>query len=87
MKSKELDQRISDRICKHMNEDHSKTLIDFARVYGKIKKPKAVLMLKINQDELKLLVDDQEISIKLKNQVSDSETAHQTLVAMARSIK
>ena len=78
---------VSDRICKHMNKDHSSALITYAKIYGGLSsQPSSARMLTIKQDSMELEVDGEIINIFFDHTLRDSEDAHKTLVAMLRDI-
>ena len=87
MTSEPLTPQVSKRICLHMNNDHVEALKDCARHYGKISNPKQIKMIDLTPLAMKLKVDDNVINIPFNHTLKDSRDAHQTLVAMVKSIK
>jgi len=81
-----LTAAVSDRICLHMNKDHADSLLAYARHYGGVAAPLKARLLKVESEAMELEVDGQNLSIRFDHQLSDSEDAHRTLVAMLRAI-
>jgi len=81
-----LTPAVSERICKHMNNDHGEAVLAFSRHYGGLDAPVSARMLRIETDQMLLEVDGTEIKINFDHPLSDSEDAHRTLVAMLRAM-
>ena len=77
---------VSNRICKHMNEDHANALLVYASHYGGLKNPKKAVMKGITSKAMQLSVDEQMIFIYFDHDLTDSEEAHRTLVSMLKKI-
>ena len=79
---------VSDRICKHMNDDHADAITLYARVFGGEVGASAAEMLKIDAEgmDLSVQVNDQTkpVRITFDHELQDSEDAHQTLIAMVK---
>ena len=86
MSSEPLSKIVSDRICHHMNSDHSEAVIAYAKHYGGLQETSDARMVSITSTEMRLEVDNQLIEIEFDHELCDSEDAHQTLVKMLRSI-
>lgn len=82
---------ISDRICKHMNDDHADAVLLYAKVYGKVTEAEAAKILKVEADGMDLAVNtgNQESTIRIAfdHALQDSEDAHQTLIAMVKAAR
>ncbi|MGK7912919.1 MAG: DUF2470 domain-containing protein [Synechococcus sp.] len=82
---------ISDRICKHMNEDHAEAVALYATAYGGLSNVTAAQMKAIDPEGMDLManVDGAETSVRVtfEHQLQDSEDAHQTLIAMVRQAR
>ncbi len=87
MSPEPLNDAVRMRICNHMNNDHTHALIAFAKNYGGIKSPNSAKMIDINQLAMQLEVDENIIEIPFDRPLSDSQDAHQALVAMLKAIK
>jgi putative heme iron utilization protein len=81
-----LTPSVSDRICRHMNADHAEAVLQYARHFGGIAEPQAATMLAVRPDAMELEVDGAKLEIRFDHELSDSEDAHRTLVAMLRSM-
>ena len=81
-----LSPAVSDRICKHMNEDHASAVVAYARHYGGISEAKTATMRKVRPEAMELEVDGQPVLVPFDHPLSDSEDAHRTLVAMLRAM-
>jgi putative heme iron utilization protein len=82
---------ISDRICKHMNEDHAEAVLTYAKVYGKLPAAQTALMQAIDPlgMDLTAQVEGESVSLRVPfdRELTDSEDAHQTLIAMIRQAR
>jgi putative heme iron utilization protein len=82
---------ISDRICKHMNEDHADAVTLYAKVFGGVATAIAAEMVQIDPQGMDLSVQTdgttQPLRIEFDHELQDSEDAHQTLIAMVRQAR
>lgn len=82
---------VSDRICKHMNEDHADAVAVYAKVFGDVPQATAAEMLKIDAQgmDLSAQVEGSAIPVRVMfdHELVDSEDAHQTLIAMIRQAR
>ena len=81
-----LTPEVSDRICKHMNDDHTEAVLAYARHYGGIQGAQAALMVAGAPDAMTLEVDGAAVQVAFDHTLSDSDDAHRTLVAMLRAM-
>ena len=81
-----LTTAVSERICRHMNDDHSDAVLRFAQHYGGINTAQSATMTAVRPDAMELAVDGAAIEINFDHQLTDSEDAHRTLVAMLRAM-
>jgi putative heme iron utilization protein len=81
-----LTPSVSDRICRHMNADHADAVLNYARHYGGIADPRSATMLAVHPHAMELEVDGSKLEIRFDHELSDSEDAHRTLVAMLRAM-
>jgi putative heme iron utilization protein len=81
-----LTPAVSDRICKHMNEDHAEAVLAYARHYGGIQGAQAARMVAVRPDAMSLDVDGAPVQVPFDHTLSDSEDAHRTLVTMLRAM-
>ena len=81
-----LTATVSERICKHMNDDHAEAVLAYARHYGGVEAPQQARMVAVRPEAMELEVDGQRLDVAFDHTLSDSEDAHRTLVAMLRSM-
>lgn len=81
-----LTPAVSDRICRHMNDDHAEAVLAYARHYGGVEAPAEARMLVVRADAMQLEVDGSTIEVPFDHPLTDSEDAHRTLVAMLRAM-
>ena len=81
-----LTSAVSERICKHMNDDHAEAVLAYARHYGGVEAPQQARMVAVRPEAMELEVDGERLAVAFDHTLSDSEDAHRTLVAMLRSL-
>jgi putative heme iron utilization protein len=86
-----LTPEISDRICKHMNDDHASAVLTYAQVFGKAPTAEAAAMNAIDPlgMDLTAQVDGSSVSLRIPfdRQLTDSEDAHQVLIGMIKEAR
>lgn len=79
---------VSDRICKHMNDDHAEAVLMYAQLYGGKPEAKSAVMESIDPEGMNLsaTVGDQTLPVRVKfdHTLEGAEDAHHTLVAMLK---
>ena len=89
--SEPISAAISDRICKHMNDDHGDALVLYAQTYGNLPDAEAAEMLAIDSLGMDLSVQKQgevvSLRIPFDHPLQDAKDAHHTLVAMIQEAK
>jgi putative heme iron utilization protein len=82
---------VSDRICKHMNEDHAEAVLLYAKVYGKTENATNAAMSSIDPEGMNLdvSIDSEAVSLRIPfdRTLTDSDDAHQTLIGMVRQAR
>ena len=85
---------VSDRICKHMNDDHAEAIVLYAKVFGNSPEAETAKMDSIDPQVMNLTANVKgetvPVRIEFDHTLTDSEDAHQTLITMvkqARGIK
>ena len=82
---------VSDRICKHMNEDHAEAIALYAKVFGGTADALAAQMLKIDAQGMDLLVQTEQetlpVRVAFDHELQDSEDAHHTLIDMVKQAR
>lgn len=81
-----LTPEVSDRICRHMNQDHAEAVLSYARHYGGLPSASRATMERIEAERMELQVDGRALSIHFDHRLADSEDAHRTLVAMLQAL-
>ena len=81
-----LTPAVSDRICRHMNDDHASAVLAYARHYGGISGARQARMLAVGPDAMRLEVDGTPVEVPFDHSLQDSEDAHRTLVTMLRAL-
>jgi putative heme iron utilization protein len=86
-----INSNVSDRICKHMNEDHSDAILLYAKFYGNMSEVEKAKMLSIDSEGMNLSVNvkdsNQKIRIKFDHSLEDAEDAHHTLIDMVKKAR
>jgi len=82
---------VSDRICKHMNEDHAEAVALYAQKFGKAPDTESAQMLSIDPKGMNLMTKVKGSSIPLRiefdHTLKDSEDAHHTLIDMVKQAR
>jgi putative heme iron utilization protein len=82
---------VSQRICKHMNEDHADAIALYARVFGKLTDAAAAEMVAIDPTGMDLNVQVNgtatPVRILFDHTLQDSEDAHHTLIEMVKQAR
>ncbi|MGB0561882.1 MAG: DUF2470 domain-containing protein [Spirulinaceae cyanobacterium] len=82
---------VSDRICAHMNDDHADAILLYAQVFGKTTDAEAARLVAIDPEGMNLEAQRQGAAIPLRitfdHTLTDSEDAHQTLIAMVKQAR
>jgi putative heme iron utilization protein len=81
-----LTPAVSDRICKHMNDDHAEAVLAYARHYGGLSAAQQASLVAVRTEAMELEVDGAKVTVPFDHSLSDSEDAHRTLVAMLRAL-
>lgn len=89
--SEPFSTEVSNRICKHMNEDHADALALYARTFGKSPDTEAAQMLSIDAQGMNLSAkvngSPMPLRIEFDHTLKDSEDAHHTLIAMIKQAR
>ena len=86
MAAEPLTPAISERICRHMNDDHSDAVLRYAHHYGGLTSATAASMTGVTAEAMTLEVNSKTISIPFDHMLTGSEDAHCTRVAMLRAM-
>ncbi|ABC98750.1 putative heme iron utilization protein [Thermostichus sp. MS-CIW-21] len=86
-----LTPQVSERICKHMNEDHADAVALYARVFGQVEGVVQARMEAIDAEGMDLQVEVdgavRKLRIPFDHPLKDSEDAHHTLIAMLKQAR
>lgn len=82
---------ISDRICKHMNQDHAGAIALYAQVYGNAPETETAIMESIDPQGMNISAQIAEstvpVRVEFDHLLKDAEDAHHTLVAMIKQAR
>lgn len=82
---------VSDRICKHMNEDHAEAILLYARFYGGESRATAAVMNAIDPAGMDLTATVEgavvPVRVAFDHTLEGAEDAHHTLVAMLKQAR
>jgi putative heme iron utilization protein len=82
---------ISNRICKHMNEDHAEAVALYARTFGNTGDATAAEMVSIDAEGMNLNTQVQGATVPIRIQfdhvLQDAEDAHHTLIEMVKQAR
>jgi Protein of unknown function (DUF2470) len=91
MAAEPITPAISDRICKHMNDDHASAVLTYAQVFGKAPTADTAAMKAIDPlgMDLTAQVDGSPVSLRIPfdRELTDSEDAHQVLIGMIKEAR
>ncbi|MGQ9838901.1 MAG: DUF2470 domain-containing protein [Cyanobacteriota bacterium] len=86
-----LTPQVSDRICKHMNNDHADAVLLYALFFGQVKRATQAQMRAIDSGGMDLWVQGEEgeqtVRICFDHPLKDSEDAHHTLIGMVKQAR
>ncbi len=89
--SDKITPEISDRICKHMNEDHAEAIALYAKVFGDSPETETATMVSIDPQGMNLTAqikgESIPIRITFERTLADAEDAHQMLIGMVRQAR
>ena len=89
--SEAITPAISDRICKHMNDDHSDAISLYAKTFGDAPQTETATMDSIDPEGMNISAQiagkTVPVRVKFDHTLKDAEDAHHTLVAMIKQAK
>ncbi len=89
--SEPITPAISDRICKHMNEDHSEAIALYARVYGNAQQAETATMNSIDPQGMSISAqiagEVVPVRVEFDHTLKDAQDAHHTLIAMIKQAR
>ncbi|MEM7796500.1 MAG: DUF2470 domain-containing protein [Cyanobacteria bacterium P01_C01_bin.118] len=82
---------VSDRICKHMNDDHADAVLLYAQKFGNATAATSATMKAIDTNgmDLDATVNDQNtpVRVSFERPLADAKDAHHMLVEMLKQVK
>jgi putative heme iron utilization protein len=82
---------ISDRICKHMNEDHGDALVLYAKAFGNSPEAETAQMISIDPQGMNLSVqingETVPVRIEFDRDLIDDQDAHYKLIDMVKQAR
>ncbi|MBE9128379.1 MULTISPECIES: DUF2470 domain-containing protein [unclassified Coleofasciculus] len=82
---------VSDRICKHMNEDHADAIALYARTFGNSPDTESAQLVSIDAGGMNLMTQvngtSAPLRIEFDRPLKDSEDAHHTLIDMVKEAR
>ncbi len=89
--SESITPAISERICKHMNEDHAEAVVLYAHAYGNSPEADSARMISIDPQGMNLDAQVKGETLPLRidfdHELADAEDAHHTLIAMLKEVR
>ncbi len=89
--SEVFSKAVSDRICKHMNDDHPEAILLYATAYGHANEAATAEMVAIDAQgmDLNAQVNEEPVSLRIPfdHELKDAEDAHHTLIDMLKQAR
>ncbi len=86
--SEPITAAVSDRICKHMNDDHADAVLMYAKFYGQAESATAAQMASIDSAGMNLVADvdgtQTPLRIPFDHPLESAKEAHHVLVEMLK---
>ncbi|NJN75383.1 MAG: DUF2470 domain-containing protein [Synechococcaceae cyanobacterium RL_1_2] len=86
--SEAITPEVSDRICKHMNQDHADAVLTYVHKFGNETDATSATMVKIDERGMDLtaekLGETIPVRVNFDHSLVDAKDAHTTLVAMLK---
>ncbi len=86
--SEPITTAVSDRICKHMNDDHADAVLMYAQVYGQAESATAAKMDSIDSEGMTLTAEVEgapmPLRIPFEQSIASAKEAHHLLVEMLK---
>ena len=89
--SESITAAVSDRICKHMNDDHADAVLTYAQVFGHTQAATAAKMDSIDLEGMNLTAEVEGTSVPVRvtfdHPLEDAKAAHHVLVDMLKQAR
>ena len=82
---------ISDRICKHMNEDHGDALVLYVKAFSSYTEAESATMISIDPQGMNFSAQIKgetiPVRVEFEHTLQDAEDAHHTLIEMVKQAR
>lgn len=89
--SEPITPAISDRICKHMNEDHGDALVLYVKAFGNSPEAESAEMISIDPQGMNFSAQvagaTVPVRVEFDHTLKDAEDAHHTLIDMVKQAR
>ena len=89
--SEPITPAISDRICKHMNDDHGDALVLYVKAFGDSPQAESAKMVSIDPQGMNFSAqvsgETVPVRVEFDHTLKDAEDAHHTLIDMVKQAK
>ena len=89
--SESITPQISDRICKHMNEDHAEAIVLYAQMFGSTPEAETAQLKAIDPQGMDILTqvkgESLPVRVTFDHPLKDAEDAHHTLIEMVKQAR
>ena len=89
--SEPITPAISDRICKHMNEDHGDALVLYIKAFGNSPQAESAEMISIDPQGMNFSAqvagETVPVRVEFDHALKDAEDAHHTLIDMVKQAR
>ena len=89
--SEAITPTISDRICKHMNEDHGDALVLYVQAFGNSPEAESAQMISIDPQGMNFSAQIKgeiiPVRVEFDRTLKDAEDAHYTLIEMVKQAR
>jgi putative heme iron utilization protein len=89
--SETITPEISNRICKHMNDDHTDAVLLYARAYGNTPNAETARMISIDSQGMNLaaLINGENVDLRVQfdRTLENAQDAHHLLVDLVKQAK
>ncbi|WP_008315017.1 DUF2470 domain-containing protein [Leptolyngbya sp. PCC 6406] len=88
--SEAITAAVSDRICKHMNKDHSDAVLTYVQVFGQQQAATAATMDTIDAEGMNLTAQVEGVAVPVRvlfdHPLADAKEVHHVLVEMLKQV-
>ncbi len=80
---KSISEKVSKRVCDHMNKDHKDSIYKYLNHYKNIHEFNEAKIIEIKNKYMTIMYDNKLTTIEFKKEISEEEI-HETLVKMSK---